>query len=189
MSTEMRINVAVLAVLAVAWGTLTAGEPVAAVTPGSAEAAALAALEDRLATHPTDRAAARRLADAYLERGRPGLAVAALRAGDPSLLEDPSVAHRLAQAYEGSGRLLDAAATADLALARCARALGSSDASPVTPVPRFQCSERTYAALAVHRTALDHLLRWGVAEPSRDPRTRLAYSLAMRSARVATLDP
>jgi tetratricopeptide (TPR) repeat protein len=185
MSMELRVNLVVFAVLAVAWGALTAAKPVAAVVPGTPESAALAALEDRLATDPTDRNTARLLADAYLERGRPGLAVAALRAGDRSLLEDPAIAHRLAQAYERSGRLLDATATADLALARCARALGSSDASPVTPVPRFDCSERTYAALAMHRTALEHLVQWGVADPSRDARTPLAYSLALRSARLA----
>ena len=182
---EIRVNVVLLTVLACAWAALSSADPVAALDPEAPSTQALASMEDRFSAHPADLHLARALADAYLEVGRPGLAVAALRAADPALLEDPALAHRLAQAYERSGRVLDALATADLALQRCGRALGSTEASTATPVPRFSCSERTYAALDVHRTALSHMVRWGVADPDGDARTATAYRLATRSATVA----
>jgi hypothetical protein len=185
MAMELRINVVLLSLLACAWAGLSVSEPVAALEPGAPETRALASLEDEFAAHPGDLRLARALSAAYLDVGRPGLAVATLRAADPTLLEDPTLAHRLAQAYERSGRVLDALATADLALQRCARALGSDDASHATPVPRFGCSERTYASLDVHRSALGHMVRWGVAEPASDSRTAKAYRLATRSATLA----
>ena len=183
---ELRINVVLLSILACAWATLSTSEPAAALDPASPATRALAALEDDFAVHPGDLRLARALSTAYLEVDRPGLAVAALRAADPTLLEDPTLAHRLAQAYERSGRVLDALATADLALQRCARALGAPEASEVTPVPRFGCSERTYASLDVHRSALGHMGRWGVAEPASDARAAVAYRLATRSATLAS---
>lgn len=182
---EIRVNVVLLSVLACMWAGMTAADPVAALDPDAPSTHALAALEDDFAAHPNDLRLARALATSYLDAGRPGLAVAALRTGDPAMLEDPMLAHRLAQAYERSGRVLDALATADLALQRCGRALGSEDASTATPVPRFGCSERTYAALDVHRSALEHMVRWGVAEPVGDVRTATAYRLATRSATMA----
>lgn len=182
---EIRVNAVLLSVLACMWAGLSAADPVAALDPVAPSTRALASLEDDFAAHPNDLRIARTLAASYLDVGRPGLAVAALRAADPSLLEDPMLAHRLAQAYEQSGRVLDALATADLALQRCGRALGSDDASTATPVPRFDCSERTYAALDVHRSALAHMVRWGVAEPVGDARAATAYRLATRSATIA----
>jgi hypothetical protein len=184
---EIRVNVVLISVLACVWAGLSAADPVAALDPAADSTRELATLEDAFAAHPNDLALARQLASSYLDVGRPGLAVAALRSSDPVLLEDPMLAHRLAQAYERSGRVPDALATADLALQRCARALGSDDASTVTPVPRFGCSERTYAALDAHRTALDHMVRWGVAEPATDARTATAYRLATRSATFAAI--
>jgi len=182
---EIRVNVVLLAVLTCAWSALSSADPVAALDPAAPSTRALASLEDDFAAHPADLRLARALADSYLEVGRPGLAVAALRSADPALLEDPMLAHRLAQAYERSGRVLDALATADLALQRCGRALGSDTASTATPVPRFDCSERTYAALDVHHSALSYMVRWGVAEPLGDARAATAYRLATRSATIA----
>jgi hypothetical protein len=106
------------------------------------------------------------------------------------VLEDPLTAHRLAQAYEQSGRLNDALATANVALARCSRTLGTDEVqASVTPVPRFDCSERTYAALEMHQSALDRMSHWGVTDPTHDlNRAARAYQLATRSARVASVD-
>ena len=78
----------------------------------------------------------------------------------------------------------DALATARLARARCARALGTSDSSSVTPVPERSCGERTYAALDMHANALGHMARWGVTDVQHDDRARRAYVLAVRSARI-----
>lgn len=183
---EIRLNIALLGVLLVAWGALEAQEPVAAMTPMDPARAELAELEDRFARDRADVVLAQELSSRYLEMDRPGLAIATLRSARPELLEDPMLAHRMAQAYEQSGRLLDAHATAELALARCGRSLGTTDSSAATPVPRYGCSHREYAVLEMHRTALDHMVRWGVADPSQDRRSQMAYELAVRRASVAS---
>lgn len=182
---EVRINLAMLAILGLSWCHLTASNPVASFEPSSDGARELAALEDELAHHPGDPVLARHLAETYLDIGRPGLAIAALRAADPTLLEHPLVAHRLAQAYEASGRVLDAFSTADLALQRCARSLGTRDAPSNTPLPRHVCDPHQHAVLTTHHRALSLMVEWGVAVPGRDPRTEVAYGLALRRARIA----
>lgn len=183
---EFRLNLVILGALLVAWAALAADEPVAAMDPADPARAELAELEDRFARDRSNVVLARELSTQYLELDRPGLAIAALRAAAPELLEDPMLAHRLAQAYEQGGRLLDARATAELALARCGRSLGTTDSSAATPQPRFGCSHREYAVLDMHRTALDHMVHWGVSDPSKDGRTQVAYDLAVRRASVAT---
>ena len=183
---EWRCNAVFLVSLGVAWAAMTTAKPVASFDPAAAPTHALAATEDAYALDPGNPVLARELAEVYLELGRPGLAIAALRAGDPGNLEHPMVAHRLAQAYEASGRVLDAYATADLALARCARVLGTKDAPSGTPVPRFGCDARQHMALGTHHQALGHMVQWGVADPVRDDRTEVAYDLALRRARIAS---
>jgi hypothetical protein len=183
---EIRLNLVLLGALGIVWATLTANEPVAAMDPSDPATTELAELEDRFALDRSDVVLARQLSTRYLEIRRPGLAIATLRSASPELLDDPMLAHRLAQAYEESGRMLDAFATADLALARCARSLGTATSSSATPLPRYGCSEREYAVLDVHRNALDHMVRWGVATPTSDVRTRLAYDIALRRAHVAS---
>lgn len=182
---ELRVNVVLLLLLAGVWAQQTATSPsatFAAEDPGTAE---LARMEDAFALDSDDVVLARRLAETYLDLQRPGLAIATLRSGDPALLEHPVVAHRLAQAYEQSGRVEDALATSDLALARCARSLGTSDAPSGTAVPRFSCDGHQHAVLRMHREALRRMVEWGVARPATDPRARLAYELASRRARIA----
>jgi hypothetical protein len=82
--------------------------------------------------------------------------------------------HRLSQAYEASGRVDDALNTAQLARARCV-------------LPGATCPPATMAALDMHADALGMLQRWGVQQPRRDSRTALAYRLAQRTARIASL--
>jgi len=183
---EIRLNLVLLAALGIVWGCLRGTDPAAALEPGTEETRELAALEDAFARDRDDIVLARRLSTRYLELDQPGLAIAALRSADPELLEDPMLSHRLAQAYEANGRVLDALATADLALARCGRTLGTAHSSAATPIPRYGCSERELAVLDMHRSALDHMVRWGVADPRHDPRVRTAYELATRTARVAS---
>lgn len=181
---ETKLNLVLLAVLGVSWGAVTLAEPAAALDPTQHATEELAALEDAYAADRSDPELARRLADHYLALSAPQLAVAALNAGAPEVREDPAILHRLAQSYEETGRMEDAVATAELALARCARALGTADASDVTPAPAHGCSEGTYAALEMHANALGYLARWGVTDVQNDPRARTAYALAVRSARI-----
>jgi len=181
---EMKVNLVLLGVLAIAWGAGALTEPATLLAPSEGSAGDLAGLEDAFATDREDPAVAVELADRYIALGRPSLAVAALSSTGPALREDPAVLHRLAMAYEATGRMDDALATARLGLARCARALGTSSASSVTPVPDRACSERTYAALDVHASALGLMERWGVTDVSHDPRARRAYALSLRSARI-----
>lgn len=181
---ETKLNLVLLAVLGASWGAITLAEPAAALDPAQHATEELAVLEDAYAANRADAELARRLADHYLALSSPQLAVAALSASTPEVREDPAILHRLAQAYEETGRMEDALATADLALARCARALGTSDASEVTPAPAHACSERTYAALEMHVNALAYMSRWGVTDVQNDPRSRTAYALAVRSARI-----
>ena len=115
---EVRVNLVLLAVLIGLFAAGQASDPVAALDPDDAATQELAAMEDAFARQPGDVPLARELADRYLELEKPGLAIAALGAADVSLLDDPMVAHRLARAYESSGRMLDALATARLARAR-----------------------------------------------------------------------
>ena len=182
---EWRLNLAVLVTLSIVWAHLTAAEPVSPLDPADPGTAELARMEDAFARDGGDVVLARRLAETYLELGRPGLAIATLRAGEPGILEHPVVAHRLAQAYEASGRVLDARATAELALMRCARSLGTGDAPSGTPIPRFACDPHQHAVLSMHRDALEHMVEWGVAVPASDARAQPAYDLAMRRVRIA----
>ncbi|MEQ8455457.1 MAG: hypothetical protein RLO52_31430 [Sandaracinaceae bacterium] len=183
---ETKVNVVLLGALLVTWATLTLAEPAAAIDADRAARGAdgLAALEDAFATHRDDPRLARELAEQYLALDRPQLAIAALGAASADVRQEPATLHRLAEAYEATGRMDDALATAQLALARCARALGTAGASTVTPVPAHACSERTYAALDMHAAALAYMHRWGVEEVQSDPRARQAYVLAVRSARL-----
>lgn len=148
----------------------------------------LAALEDAFATHRNDVALAAELLTAYLDREEPTLALAAVLGGDAALMDHPRVAHGLSEAYEQTGQPQAALATAKLARARCARALGSRRAGTVTPVPLHPCSEALLVALDAHVTALDYMVAWGVVDPARDPRASRAYRIALRKARIATLN-
>jgi hypothetical protein len=178
---EIRVNIALMALLGLLWLGLRAQAPEPLSDP--AQLAQLGALEDAFGADPGDKRALVALTDAYLDEGFPQLAVAALRNAEPVLLEEPVVAHQLARAYESSGRVLDALATADLALARCGRAIGAQALD--TAVPSYVCSERTFSMLDTHKSALERMVRWGIVDPRVDPRAQRAYDLALRRARIA----
>lgn len=182
---EIHLNLLLLATLVAVFASMTVADPVSALSPAS-ERRALAALEDAAAMHPDDAETAQNLAERYLELDRPALAISALSAADPSVLQSPVVAHRLAQAYEADSRVPDALATARLALARCARALGSADAPGGTPPPAYRCRARDHVVLGMHVAALSQMVRWGVEDPRNDPRARLAHDISERRARIAT---
>ncbi|HEX7480056.1 MAG TPA: hypothetical protein VF331_19820 [Polyangiales bacterium] len=180
---EIRLSVVLLAVLAFAGHALTASSPVAVLDASDPDVRALAQLEDATAQSRSDLELTRQLTSAYLRMGRPGLAIATVRAAPPELVRDPLLTHRLAQAYEATGRVEDALATAQLAHARCLCSARGSETC--TSAPR--CSIGTLAALEMHEDALEMLNRWGVQNPRHDGRTGLAYRLAQRTARIASI--
>jgi len=170
---EIRLSVLLLALLLLSGAALSASHPRAVSDRERQDVTALSELEDQAAHGRGNLDVARRLTTTYLRLGQPGLAIATVRAAPPELARDPLLTHRLSQAYEASGRVEDALGTAQLALARCT-ALGA-------------CNYPTFAALEMHVEALTMLQRWGVQEPKRDTRTALAYRLAQRTARIASL--
>jgi predicted Zn-dependent protease len=178
---EIRLNAALIALAGLLWLALYAHAPT--LTAGKQEMAQLGQLEDAFNRDPNSISALVALSEAYLESAHPQLAVALVRSASPELLEEPAVTHQLASAYERSGRLLDALATADLALARCARVLGA--AALLKEMPRYSCSERTFATLDTHKSALERMVHWGIVDPRVDPRAQRAYDLALRRARIA----
>lgn len=183
---EIKLNLAILAVLAVIWGSLSIVEAEATLDPADHRTHELMALEDEFATDRGDPALAERLARTYLSDDRPELAVAALSTAESDVLDDPAVSHQLSRAYERTGRLDDALATATTALARCARSLGSSSSNAVTRIPERRCSERTYSSIDMHHAALARMSEWGVTDPRHDPRAARAYGLSVRAARIVS---
>ncbi|MDD9933751.1 MAG: hypothetical protein OXT09_09115 [Myxococcales bacterium] len=184
---EIRLSVLFLVLLGgLAYGLL-AQEPTATLEPGTGTSTELMALEDAFAADRGDLDLARRLSAEYLRMGQPGMAIAAVRAAAPELAADPLLSHRLSLAYEASGRLDDALATAHLALTRCERAIGSSRAALTTVPPRFACNPPTLISLEQHTQALVSMVRWGVTDPRTDPRAPVARNLAQRRASIASL--
>lgn len=168
---EIRLSLVLLALLLFCGAALSASHPRAVSDRDPGDLVALGELEDEAAHARGNLDVARRLATTYLRLGQPGLAIATVRAAPPELARDALLTHRLSQAYEASGRVEDALGTAQLALARCGAA----------------CAPATVATLETHVEALTMLQRWGVQEPRRDTRTGLAYRLAQRTARIASL--
>lgn len=185
---EIRLSLGLLVLLsAVAFG-LTSREPQAALDPASPATQELAALEDAFASARGDLPLARKLAATYLRLDAPVLAIGVVRAVSPELVTDPILTHRLAQAYEAEGRLDDAVATAAVALSRCRRAVGSAQAAASATPAAFSCSPSALVAMEQHEQALAQMLRWGVSDPTRDPRARIARGMAERRARIASLE-
>ncbi|MCA9573921.1 MAG: hypothetical protein R3B40_27390 [Polyangiales bacterium] len=168
---EARCNALIFVGILATIASLHNAEPAADLDPRNPGTTALADLEDAFALDPGNRVLARQLAETYLDLERPGLAVAVLRAGDPEVMRDPIVAHRMAQAYEATGRVLDAFATARYAQDRCAN-------EPT-------CTASQLAVLDVHTRVLQTLVAWGVSDPLSDPRTTRAYEAQLRMATVA----
>jgi len=180
---EVRVSATILAVLTVGWVGLTAVAP-QPVAPHES-LSALSELESTLSRNPGDVHTASRLAATYIELRRPALAIALIRSVGPRSLDDPQLSHQLARAYESLGRIPDALGTANLAFARCARAIGSSDTLTFANESGRSCSEHVLASLERHRNALGHMNAWGVQD-ARDPRTALAYQIAERRVSLAS---
>lgn len=170
---EIKLSLLLIVLLLLSGAGMSAGHPRAVGNERDQELVALSELEDKAALARNDLDVARKLTTMYLRLGQPGLAIATVRSAPAELGRDAVLTHRLSQAYEASGRVDDALNTAQLALARC--------------TPRSGCPVAIAAALEMHVEALAMLQRWGVQEPRRDTRTALAYRLAERTARIASL--
>lgn len=181
---DIELNLFFLALFGVVFASMTPADPTTAMRDARARGD-LMALEDAAALHPEQPEPLVALAGRYLELGRPELAVAAIGASDARTRRHPMVGHRLAQAYERSGRLDDALSTARVAEARCARSLGSSSIASTTPIPTSTCQARQEVVLTQHLAALGHMKQWGVRDPRTDPRASLAHELSQHRARVA----
>ncbi len=181
---EIKVNLGILLFLGLVWGSLSWTQPGAALDPQAEQTQSLRVLEDRFAHEHGNAQLAQDLADAYLDLDRPQFAIATLTAAEPDVMTDPGVEHRLARAYEQSGRVDDALGTAEVALAQCGRSLGTEQSSSVTPIPARGCTERLYASLSMHRDALARMHAWGVTDPRTDSRAPRAYGLAVRAARI-----
>lgn len=181
---ELRVSAAILGVLFVVWASATTVAPQRLLSPATHDTTRLAELEDNFAKDPGNLVVAHELTSKYLEISRPGLAIAAVHSAAPELRKDPWLVHRLAQAYEARGRFDDAQATARLALLRCARSLGTSDAPSGTAIPEHDCSAREHAIMDLHQRALSHMVRWGVTSPT-DSLRDAAYNIASRRASIA----
>lgn len=172
---EIKLSLLLIVLLLLSGAGMSAGHPraVGNERERAHELKALSELEDKAALARNDLDVARKLTTMYLRLGQPGLAIATVRSAPAELGRDAVLTHRLSQAYEASGRVDDALNTAQLALARC--------------TPRAGCAVGIAATLEMHVEALGMLQRWGVQEPKRDTRTALAYRLAERTARIASL--
>jgi len=185
---EARCNALIFVGILATLASLQNAEPASDLDQRNPGTATLTRLEDAFATDPGNRALARRLAETYLDLERPGLAVAVLRSGDPSIMQDPIIAHRMAQAYEATGRVLDAYATARYAQERCVSTLhqeANAVSTEATESVEPACTRSQLAVLDVHSRVLQTLVAWGVSDPLRDPRTSRAYEAQMRVATVA----
>lgn len=186
---EIRLSLALLVVLGGIALSLAASTPVPAVPTAGETGRELAALEDAFALHRDDLALARRLTAEYLRLGQPAFAMGVVRAASPTLITDPLLTHRLAQAYEAVGRLDDALATAQVAYARCLRAVGSAELAYGAEPADLKCTPAELVALDQHEQSLIQMLRWGVTDPVHDPRAKLARGLSERRARIASITP
>jgi hypothetical protein len=147
-----------------------ARSPARTIEAGRLGAGSLSALEARVGADPNDPRSLQELVDAYLERGAPGLAQAALDRAPRELRDLPELAHRRARALTELGYPQLAFAAEQVALAGC---------------EKTECSPVLQAHAARRLAWLGQMLRLDVEDPRRDPeRALLAYRLASREVRL-----
>ena len=163
-------NVAVLAAAGALWlvsGTQRERAVMATVTPE------MGALEDEVAAKPGDAAAAKRLAQAYLDAQAPGLALAVIGRAPLHVRENPSVGHVYARALRDQGRALEALAAERQVLDGCAATESACDASLIASATR-------------RSEILEQLVQLGVEDAQAHPEASVvAYHNATREARLA----
>lgn len=164
------LNGAVLVGLAVA-GAAGASRrtPSLVLEPRGAEA--LAALEVQAARSPDDEAAVGALARALLDRGEPGMALAALERSPGLVQSSPEVSDLTAVALVSAGRNRQALAVTRQALSWC---------------DRRPCGASLVARAVRREEWLDAAVAAGIEDMSKNPEgAMLAYRRAVREVRLA----
>lgn len=143
---------------------------------------ALLPLEDAVMRNPSDVTAVVLLADAYVDAGKPGLAVHLIERSPESVRMSPRADHSYSRALIGQGRNAEALDATSRVLSACQRALAIRDDAT--------CDTSLYAsATHRHRVVLE-LLRAGVEDTERSPeRAAEAVRSATRSVRIAPSGP
>lgn len=137
------------------------------------------ALEARAAVSPTDAAALRELAQAYLDLQQPGLAVGVIERAAPRVRAEPAVDHLYARALLDQGRSGDALAAERRVLAACA--------DPSLEAP---CSGWLVASATRRADILQQLVDLGVEDAKAEPAaSALAYVNATRQVSLAVTAP
>lgn len=167
---------AVLAAAAALWvmGGVQREKPVLAATHSEV----VRALEASVAAGPNDPAAARALAQAYLDARQPGLAVVLVEGAPPAVRRDVRVQHVYARALVDEGRNDEALAVEQRLVTAC-RPLADGTAVPDGCDPVLLASAMRRAAI------LRELVSLGVEDAQARPEMSLvAYQNATREARV-----
>jgi hypothetical protein len=167
---------AVLAVVVAAWltGAHQREKPLWAAFSSDA----VRGLEGAVAAHPGDAGAVRRLAQAYLDAGQPGLAVGLVDRSSPGVRADVRVRHVFARALLDQGRSEQALAAERSVLAAC---------SPLAEGQRAAdgCDPLLFALASRRVDILRELVTLGVEDAQAHPEEmQIAYQNATREARV-----
>jgi hypothetical protein len=167
-------NIAVLAAIGALWfcGMTQREKPVFGDLSGRGR---VGGLEARAAAHPTDAAALRELAQAYLDMHQPGLAVGVIERAAPATRDEPTVTHLYARALLDQGRSVAALAAEKRVLAACAD--GSSE---------VVCSTWLVASATRRADIVQELVQLGVEDANAHPEaSSLAYHNATRQVSLA----
>jgi hypothetical protein len=146
---------------------------------------AVRALESTVARAPADSVELRKLAQAYLDAGAPGLALAAIERAPVSVRVDPRVEHVYARALLEQGRSDDALYAERRVLATCTR-LGGPDGTGAAGSSRGVCDTWLTASATRRAEILQQLVELGIEDAQADPEaSAVAYHNATREARLA----
>lgn len=144
----------------------------------TAPPATLLALEADAAGHPDDVEPARALAQAYLDAGQPGLAVAFVAQAPPAVAADVRVRHVYARALIDEGRNADALAVEAGVVASCGEPAGGDRTAR-------GCDPVLMASARRRGDILRQLVLLGVDDALAHPEESfVAYQNATREARV-----
>ena len=180
---ELRTQLAIVAVVAVAW---SAGRfvRVRSVLDGAADAdrASLASLEGRVARDPADVRATRALLRRYYDQGMVRLVLDSARRAPASVQGDGAVSLVVARATEAMGDVRAAQGVVGGALSRCT-------AVPESLLEGAGCDVRTQTELAMESAALDRMVEWNVTPLSDPARASVAHEMATRPVRITARVP
>jgi hypothetical protein len=140
------------------------------------QAVRVRALESQVAASPSDPAAVRSLAQAYLDAGAPGFALVTIESSPTTVRREPVVEHLYARALLDQGRSVDALAAEQRVLDRCSP--GIDGTSP--------CDTWLLASATRRADILRQLVELGVEDANAHPEaSQVAYHNATREARLA----